>query len=91
MEIQVACPRQHPLPRPPVQNELGCPARRQRPWSWCRMPEEGSEVEGDTMAVCPSPRVALSGVTPMSLLVATAASEAYSTCGWEFQKSLLPK
>ena len=30
------------------------------------LPEEGSEVEGDTMAVCPSPRVALSGVTPMS-------------------------
>ena len=43
------------------------------------------------MVVCLLPRLALSGVAPMTLLVATAASEAYSPCGWEFQKSALPK
>ena len=55
------------------------------------MPEKVSGVKGYTMALCPSPRPALSSVAPMCLLVATAASEAYSACGRKFQKSVLLK
>ena len=44
-----------------------------------------------TQWLCPSPHLALSGVAPMCLLMATVASEAYSPCGWEFQKFQLPK